>query len=106
MEHGSTNPRSHAHEDSVEHAGDGVSVTVTSHADGFAVTDDGPGLPEDSHDEVFERGYTSVDGGTGFGLAIVERIADAHGWTVDAVPPDEGESDRGARFEVTGCRGE
>ncbi|UHH26192.1 PAS domain S-box protein [Halobacterium noricense] len=106
--HGSTNPRSHAHEDAVEHAGDagGVSVTVTSCADGFAVIDDGPGLPEGSHDEVFERGFTSVDGGTGFGLAIVERIADAHGWTVDAVPPDEGDPDRGARFEITGCRGE
>jgi signal transduction histidine kinase len=94
----------------VEHgsadADDGVEVTVTPCAGGFAVVDDGPGLPEGSHDEVFERGYTSVDGGTGFGLAIVKSIADAHGWAVDAVPPEEGDPDRGARFEITGCRGE
>jgi len=91
----------------VEHAAvdGGVAVTVTACEDGFAVTDDGPGLPDDSHDEVFERGFTSVEDGTGFGLAIVESIATAHGWTIDAVPAD-GDADRGARFEITGCRGE
>jgi PAS domain S-box-containing protein len=90
----------------VEHADDdGVAVTVTAYADGFAVTDDGPGLPDGSHDEVFERGFTSAEDGTGFGLAIVESIAAAHGWTIDAVPP-AGDADRGARFEITGCRGE
>jgi len=90
----------------VEHGSeDGrVEVTVSPCEDGFAVSDDGPGLPEGSHDDVFERGFTSNEEGTGFGLAIVESIADAHDWTVEAVPP--GEDDRGARFEITGCRAE
>ncbi|MFC3478924.1 sensor histidine kinase [Halobacterium litoreum] len=87
----------------VEHGGDGVAVTVECVDGGFAVTDDGAGVPAGMHDEVFERGYTSADDGTGFGLAIVENIAEAHDWSVDAVPPDSGDDDaRGARFEVTG----
>jgi signal transduction histidine kinase len=47
---------------------------------------------------VFESGVTSSESDTGFGLAIVEEIAAAHGWDVVAT---EG-SDGGARFEITG----
>jgi PAS domain S-box-containing protein len=83
----------------VEHGGEDVTVTVTALDDGFAVADDGPGLPADAREDVFERGYTSTDDGTGFGLAIVREIAQAHDWSVAAVPSDD---DRGARFEVTG----
>lgn len=43
-------------------------------------------------------GYSTSDGGTGFGLSIVERIAGAHGWEITV---REG-ADGGARFEVTG----
>ncbi|TKX82824.1 HAMP domain-containing histidine kinase, partial [Halorubrum sp. SS5] len=43
-------------------------------------------------------GHTTSQSGTGFGLRIVEQVADAHGWSVRAVESDEG----GARFEVTG----
>ncbi|MFB6270404.1 MAG: PAS domain S-box protein [Halobacterium sp.] len=88
----------------VEHGGDAVTITVTADEDSFAVVDDGKGLPADSHEDVFERGFTSAADGTGFGLAIVESIADAHGWSVDAVSPPAGESpERGARFEISGC---
>ncbi|WP_232701481.1 PAS domain S-box protein [Halobacterium wangiae] len=82
----------------VEHAGEDVTVTLTDCEDGFAVVDDGPGIPDGAHEAVFERGYTSVDDGTGFGLAIVENIAEAHDWTIEAVPTDG----PGARFEITG----
>jgi PAS domain S-box-containing protein len=82
----------------VEHGGADVTVTLTDCEGGFAVTDDGPGIPDGARDDVFERGYTSADDGTGFGLAIVENIAGAHDWTIDAVPPEG----TGARFEVTG----
>ncbi|ESP87322.1 sensor histidine kinase [Candidatus Halobonum tyrrellensis] len=79
----------------VDHAGEGVTVTVGSTADGFYVEDDGPGIPTETREEVFSRGYTTADDGTGFGLAIVRDIAEAHGWRVSA--SDCGD---GARFVV------
>ena len=83
----------------VEHGGSDVTVSVDATPDGFCVTDDGPGIPDGAHRDVFERGFTSTHDGTGFGLAIVENIAEAHGWTIEAVP-----SDSGACFDVTDCR--
>jgi len=89
----------------IEHGGPDVTVTVGRLEDeaagrpskiGFYVADDGPGLETDA-DEIFEFGRTTTADGTGFGLAIVEGIAEAHGWTVTA------ESDEtGTRFEVRG----
>ena len=81
----------------VEHGGAGVEVTVTAEPGGFAVADDGPGLSVDAHDRVFESGYTTGEG-TGFGLAIVRQIAEAHGWTVTAGEGPDG----GARFVFSG----
>jgi len=83
---------------SVEHAGEAVAVTVGDLPDGFYVEDDGPGIPEAEPDEIFESGYTTATDGTGFGLAIVSEIADAHGWELRATEGTDG----GARFEVTG----
>jgi PAS domain S-box-containing protein len=79
-----------------EHGGD--RIVVGDLPDGFYVEDDGPGIPEDRRDEVFESGHTTSESGTGFGLAIVERIAEAHGWEMTLTEGDEG----GARFEFTG----
>ena len=76
-----------------------MTVRVGALADGFYVEDDGPGIPEDERDEVFAHGYSTQRGGSGFGLAIVEAIADAHEWDVSV---GEG-ADGGARFEVTGA---
>ncbi|MBV0925650.1 PAS domain-containing sensor histidine kinase [Halomicroarcula limicola] len=77
---------------------DAVTVTVGMLADGFYVEDDGVGVPESEREAVFEMGYTGSDGGTGYGLYIVETIADAHGWSVRATESESG----GARFEFTG----
>jgi signal transduction histidine kinase len=82
----------------VEHGGPDVRVTVAGTADGFAVADDGPGIPPEDRDRVFERGYSTGDHGTGFGLSIARGIAEAHGWSIRATGSDAG----GARFEVTG----
>ena len=98
VEHGSTSPPSQTPEDAVEQGGHDVSVSVGVTADGFYVADTGPGIPESDREEVFEAGYSTAEEGTGFGLRIVEQIADAHGWEVAVTDSEEG----GARFEVTG----
>ena len=74
---------------------DGVRVFVGRIDDGFYVADDGPGIPADSRDEVFKPGHTTAEEGTGFGLAIVDRIVEAHGWSVSVTESRAG----GARFE-------
>jgi PAS domain S-box-containing protein len=93
VEHGSTAPASRSRQDPAET----VTVTVAPLADhrGFSVADDGPGIPPDERDRVFESGYTTADDGTGFGLAIVREIADGHGWTPTVTESEDG----GARFE-------
>ena len=84
---------------SVEHGGDGVTVTVGELEDerGFYVADDGPGIPGEERDRIFESGYSTAADGTGFGLTIVRDIVEAHGWTIRVTESDRG----GARFEIT-----
>jgi PAS domain S-box-containing protein len=82
----------------VDHGGPDVTIRVGALADGFYVEDDGPGVPETHRSEVFEAGYSTAEEGTGFGLRIVEQVADAHGWDITLT---EG-ADGGARFEITG----
>jgi len=78
----------------VEHGG--RSITVGGLSNGFYVADDGPGVPSDDRDRVFEPGYSSRPSGTGFGLSIVRGVASKHGWTVGVTDADSG----GARFEI------
>ncbi|WP_336036529.1 PAS domain S-box protein [Halobacterium yunchengense] len=99
VEHGSPSPDSQARGDRATAAdgGDGLAVTVgvLEDDDGFYVADDGAGIPADEREDVFETGYTTSSDGTGFGLAIVDRVADAHDWDVAVADSDAG----GARFE-------
>jgi PAS domain S-box-containing protein len=97
VEHGSTSPASQTQQDAVERGGEGVTVTVGTLEDGFYVADDGPGIPPEEREAAFEAGYSTAEEGTGFGLSIVEEIAEAHGWSVRIVESEAG----GARFEVT-----
>jgi len=76
--------------------GDADLVRVVATEDGFAVADDGDGIPDDRRDAIFERGFTTSEDGTGFGLAIVETIVQAHEWGISITGSDAG----GARFEI------
>jgi PAS domain S-box-containing protein len=95
VEHGSTGSRT---TDRSDRADDAPTVTVgTLPGDGgFYVEDDGPGVPPDERDAVFEAGYTDAPDGTGFGLSIVRQIVDGHGWDLTLTAGAAG----GARFEV------
>ncbi|EMA57234.1 sensor histidine kinase [Halorubrum lipolyticum] len=73
-------------------------VFVGRQPDGFYVADDGGGIDPSERDAVFDPGHSSDRDGTGFGLSIVERIAEAHGWEVSVTESRAG----GARFEFTG----
>ena len=75
-----------------------VTVTIGALAGGFYVSDNGRGIPEADRDSIFEHGYSTADGGTGFGLAIVADIVEAHDWSIMVTDSDAG----GARFEITG----
>lgn len=100
VDYGSTSPASHTLEDDRSTDSDdrsALTVRLEWTGSGFAVVDDGAGLPETEGDTdlLFERGYTTAAAGTGFGLAIVRDIAEAHGWEVSATTGADG----GARFE-------
>jgi len=82
----------------VNHGGGEVTVTVGEIADGFYVADGGAGIPDEERDDIFETGYSTADDGTGFGLAIVKEIVEAHGWEIRVTDSETG----GARFEITG----
>jgi len=79
-------------QNAVDHGGTGVTVRV-----GWE-EDDGAGIAAEDPTEVFERGYTTGEDGTGLGLTIVQRIAAAHGWEVTVAESAAG----GARFELRG----
>jgi two-component system, OmpR family, phosphate regulon sensor histidine kinase PhoR len=82
-------------------------VTVSAHDTGekveISVADDGPGIPPDSLNRVFERFYrvdrarSRESGGTGLGLAIVKHIVQAHGGEAGV----KSEMQKGANFHFT-----
>ena len=81
----------------------GIDVTSDHGRVTIAVSDEGPGIPEEDLTRVFERFYR-VDkarardpGGTGLGLAIVKHLIELHGGGVRVENRPEG----GARFLIT-----
>ncbi|NEU58315.1 PAS domain-containing sensor histidine kinase [Halorussus sp. MSC15.2] len=89
-------------ENAVEHGGSDVTVTVGELPSGFYVADDGPGIPPEDRNTVFDQGYTTAadSGGTGLGLAFVRKLADVYEWDITVTESESG----GARFEFRNVR--
>ncbi len=62
-----------------------------------AIEDDGPGIPEDLRQHLFEPFVTTKSGGRGLGLSLVARIVEDHGGVVEVTDAPEG---TGTRFTV------
>ncbi len=91
-------------DNAVRHAATHVRLTVAATGDGveLRLDDDGPGVPEESRERVFDRfarldeGRARAAGGSGLGLAIVRGLVTSHDGTVRVGTSDLG----GAAFVV------
>ncbi len=94
-------------ENAVRHTPEKTTIELTARRNGdealLEVLDDGPGIPPEMEDQVFDRfvrgdgpADTAGGGGSGLGLAIVRAVAEAHGGSVSAGRSTYG----GARFSV------
>ena len=72
-----------------------TTVRVGTYDAGIFVEDDGTGIGPEQRDTVFEYGMSTADS-SGFGLAIVRTVVEAHGWEITLTESDSG----GARFEI------
>ena len=82
-------------ENAIVYAGEDVAMRVEVEAETVSVADDGPGIPEDQQDKIFEHGHTGGNG-TGLGLSIVQSVIEGHDWEIKAAESSEG----GARFDI------
>ena len=63
------------------------------------VKDDGPGIPNNKIEKIFEPFYTTHEKGTGLGLAIVHKIAENHNGEIRVISPPKG-LPRGCCFSI------
>jgi two-component system, OmpR family, sensor kinase len=94
-------------DNAVRHTPPGATIELRLRAAGeqavLEVADDGPGVPPELRDQVFDRfvrgngpADTAVGGGSGLGLAIVQAVANSHGGRAEVFASDLG----GALFRV------
>ncbi|SNZ18123.1 PAS domain S-box-containing protein [Natronoarchaeum philippinense] len=105
VEHGTASSSQPPARKSAPARDDGPLIAVELLPTGVAVVDDGPGIPAEKREQIFETAYTTSESGAGLGLGIVEEVVDAHGWSISVgggQPGDGSEEYGGARFEITG----
>jgi len=78
--------------------GGAIHVTLSKHV--LTVNDAGIGIAKSALPHIFDRFYQAepsrANGGIGLGLALVKRIVELHGWTIDV----ESEEGKGTTFTV------
>jgi nitrogen fixation/metabolism regulation signal transduction histidine kinase len=74
----------------------GVHVRAVPLGVAITIEDTGPGVASENAEKIFTPYFTTKDDGTGLGLAVVRRVAEDHGGTLELTP-----SRRGARFVLT-----
>lgn len=93
-------------ENAAKFAPDGSVLSINAQRLGdelvIAISDEGPGIPEDQRSQVFDRFFTGGEGdraphGSGLGLAICHGMVAAHGGRIQALP---GPGNRGATIEM------
>jgi signal transduction histidine kinase len=76
-----------------------VDITAESLPEGrvrVRVSDDGPGIPREIRNQIFDPGFSTKEKGWGIGLSLARRIVrDSHGGELALVP-----SERGATFDM------
>ncbi|MBV9875560.1 MAG: HAMP domain-containing histidine kinase [Verrucomicrobia bacterium] len=72
-----------------------VTAEPRNHTCYLIVEDSGPGIPEESRENIFEPFISLRSNGTGLGLAIAREIVEAHGGTISCT-----QGANGARFEI------
>jgi two-component system sensor histidine kinase HydH len=79
-------------------AGEPVTVTVAAENKTLVieVSDNGPGVPTEDREKIFEPFHTGKIQGTGLGLAVVRRTIELHGGKIEVLDNSGG----GARFRA------
>jgi PAS domain S-box-containing protein len=67
-----------------------VNVRTENGACRIAISDNGPGIPDDVRERIFEPFFTTKHRGTGLGLPTAKRVIERHGGTIDIDCPPAG----------------
>ncbi|MFH2009742.1 MAG: HAMP domain-containing sensor histidine kinase [bacterium] len=97
-------------DNAVKYGAKRVEVSIAAQGDRWAITvaDDGPGIPPEERERLFERFFRgrqalgSRERGSGIGLSLVQLVAEAHGGSVSVADRERG----GTAFCVTLSRAE
>lgn len=76
-----------------------ITVLVANDQDtvSISIKDNGPGIPSELQQQIFDPFYTTRTQGTGLGLAVVQAVAKAHGGKVEL----KSNRGQGSTFKVT-----
>ncbi len=55
----------------------------------IVISNDGKPIPNDLRPNVFQRGFTTKEKGKGYGLSIVKKLVEAHGWQIKLIDTPE-----------------